>query len=258
MFMSQGSVLLTIPCYRESARLPRSLPELCRAMDDLGAVSVQVVDDGSGPEEAEKTSALVEGLRRQHPCLLPLMALPENHGKGGAIRMSWRAHQGQDWLGFVDADGSCAAAEVVRLVRLARAETPPATALFASRLKILGRQVERSWKRHILGRVYATVVSELLRIPVYDSQCGLKLLPRAAWDRIAPHLRVDGFAFDVELLCALLDTGCPVHEIPVSWSDTPGSKIHFFRDSFRMLVDVMAINRERKRLALAATRSSSA
>lgn len=200
---------------------------------------------------------LIEDTRRRFSCLLPLLALPENHGKGGAVYAGWRASSGQDWLGFVDADGSCAPSEAGKLIRLAREEPAPPAALFASRLKILGQRVERSWTRHILGRVYATLVSEILRIPVYDSQCGLKLVPRAAWERIAHLLRVRGFAFDSELLCALLDSGCEVREIPVNWSDTPGSKIHFFRDTFRMIVDLAAINRQRRRFALAAPNPAS-
>ena len=254
--MPQASVLLTIPCYRESARLPRFLAPLCEAMESLGGIAVQVVDDGSGAEEAGRMEQLVASTRGRFTCLLPLMALPENHGKGGAVHASWKQHAGQDWLGFVDADGSCAPEEVCKLIRLAREQAAPPAALFASRLKILGQRVERSWIRHVLGRMYATLVSEMLRIPVYDTQCGLKLVPRAAWERIALLLRVEGFAFDVELLCALLDSGCAIREIPVNWSDTPGSKIHFFRDALRMAVDVMAINRQRRRFALAAAKSS--
>ena len=254
--MPPASILLTIPCYRESTRLPRFLAPLCEAMESLGGVSVQAVDDGSGAEEAARMERLIEEARKRFPCLLPLLALPENHGKGGAVRASWNQHSGQDWLGFVDADGSCAPGEVCKLIRLAREQPSPSAALFASRLKILGQHVERSWIRHVLGRMYATLVSEMLRIPVYDSQCGLKLVPRAAWERIAPLLQVEGFAFDAELLCALLESGCEVREIPVNWRDTPGSKIHFFRDTFRMAVDVMAINRQRSRFALAAAKSS--
>lgn len=250
--MTRGSVLLTIPCYRESARLPRFLAPLCEAMESLDGISVRVVDDGSGSEEVSRMEQLVEDTRKRFPCLLPLLALPENHGKGGAVYAGWRMSQGNEWVGFVDADGSCAPSEVLKLVRLAREEPVPPAALFASRLKILGQHVERSWRRHILGRVYATMVSEILRIPVYDSQCGLKLIPREAWERIAPLLRVEGFAFDVELLCALLDTGCKVREIPVNWSDMPGSRIHFFRDTFRMIVDLTTINRQRRRFAPAA------
>jgi glycosyltransferase involved in cell wall biosynthesis len=172
--------------------------------------------------------------------------LPENLGKGGAVHAAWREEKSADWLAFVDADGSCSAAEVSRLIQLAR-ESPPRTALFASRVKMLGKTVERHFRRHLLGRVYATLVSELLDIPVYDSQCGLKLVPRTCFEAVEARLKITGFAFDVELLTALLDSGCAVHEVPISWHETPGGKVRLLRDSFLMARDVLKIKAARGR-----------
>ena len=243
------STLLTVPCFRESERLPAFLPELCREMMRLGTVEILVVDDGSGAAETAATRTLVEQLRPNHPCLRPLLELPENLGKGGAVYAGWaHASSDADWLGFVDADGSCSPAETARLIRLAQASspTPSAPALFASRVKMLGRHVERQFKRHLIGRIYATLVSELLGIPVYDSQCGLKLVPRPAYTAVADHLSIHGFAFDVDLLTALLDHGTPVHEVPIDWVEVPGGKVRLIRDSLRMLRDILAIRQHRR------------
>jgi len=242
------STHLVIPCFRESTRLPLFLAELCLAMDALGGVTVLAVDDGSGAAEAAATSAAIEALRPRHPCLVPLLELPENRGKGGAVYAGWdKAAAETEWLGLVDADGSCSAAETTRLIQLARsAPVSSQSALFASRVKLLGRTVERQFKRHLLGRVYATLVSELLNIPVYDSQCGLKLVPRAAYTTVKPHLRIHGFAFDVELMAALLDSGTAVEEIPIDWHEEPGGKVHLLRDSWRMARDVWRIKRKRR------------
>jgi glycosyltransferase involved in cell wall biosynthesis len=240
--------LLVIPCYRESGRLPHFLTELCPVIDALGGVSVLVVDDGSGANEAAATRASIETLRPHHSCLLPLLELPSNLGKGGAVYEGWsKAGDDCDWLAFVDADGSCSASETARLIQLTRVATlaPPA-ALFASRVKMLGRSVERQFKRHLLGRVFATLVSELLNIPVYDSQCGLKLVPKSAFQSIQPRLTITGFAFDVDLLVALMDHGTAVIEVPIDWHEEPGGKVHLLRDSWRMACDVWKIRGTRK------------
>ena len=231
------SVHLVVPCYRESARIGGFLPVLCQEMTELTGVRVLVVEDGSDPQEAERMRQIVDSLRTEFPCLLPLMTLPENLGKGGAVYAGWHKHGGAEWLAFVDADGSCTASEVARLLSLRQ----QGTALFASRIKILGRRVERLLKRHLLGRVYATLVSELLAVPVYDSQCGLKLVPRAAYERIADRLQVKGFAFDVELMVALLKAGCAIDEVPIDWHEVPGGKVDLLRDSWRMALDVCRI-----------------
>ncbi|GEP43517.1 glycosyltransferase [Brevifollis gellanilyticus] len=240
---------LVVPCHTESGRIISFLPDLCREVTALGNVYVMVVEDGSGPEEAAKMQALIQRLRPQFPCLLPLKVLPQNVGKGGAVYAGWEDHQGAEWLGFVDADGSCSPAEVGRLITLAQQQNfkhpSELTAIFASRIKMLGRKVERLLKRHLLGRVYATLVSEMLRIPVYDSQCGLKLVPRVAYEKIADRLTIMRFAFDVELMVALLDSGCGIREVPIDWHETPGGKVHLVRDSWRMARDVAHIRARR-------------
>lgn len=242
MNMPTSSVHLVIPCYRESGRIGAFLPDLCRAMQAFsGQVRIQVVEDGSCAAEVQCMREIVEKLRVDFPWLLPLKVLERNLGKGGAVYAGWADHVGADWLAFVDADGSCSAHEVARLLAMRADAREVPTALFASRVKMLGRKVERLLKRHWLGRVYATLVSELLNVPVYDSQCGLKLLPRLAFERIAPRLRIKGFAFDVELMVALLDTGCGIREVPIDWQEVAGGKVSLLRDSWRMARDVWDI-----------------
>ncbi|CAN5772644.1 hypothetical protein BH11VER1_BH11VER1_10670 [soil metagenome] len=238
-------VHLVIPCFCESSRIGKFLPALCEEMIALKDVSVLVVDDGSGAEEREAMQKLLMPLQEHFPCLKPPLFLPQNLGKGGAIYQGWHIHDNAEWLAFVDADGSCSAGEVKRLIELARSTPDKVGALFASRIKILGRTVDRQLRRHLIGRVYATLVSEGLDIPVYDSQCGLKLVRRRAFEKIKPVLQLNGFAFDIELLAALLDSGVKVEEMPIDWHETQGSKLHLVRDSIRMFRDVLMVRQRR-------------
>ncbi len=131
------------------------------------------------------------------------------------------------------------------MIKIAIREGPQRGALFASRVLMLGRQVTRDFHRHLLGRVYATLVSSLLQIPIYDSQCGFKLIPGSAWEKVRQKLQIGGFAFDVELLVALLDSGIKVTELPIDWHETPGGKVHLIRDSYRMYRDVLRVRKLR-------------
>lgn len=276
-------------------------------MQEVGEVQILVVDDGSGPAESHATRAVIESLRPTYHLLQPLLELPNNIGKGGAVYAGWtRANAHTQWLAFVDADGSISPREVARLITLIRQPTssplltphsplstsqssPPISggpaapqtsafnvqsstfevqrsfpisnhpspisggaaappALFASRIKMLGRIVNRQLKRHLLGRIYATLVSESLNIPIYDSQCGLKIVPAPAFRAIQDQLSILGFAFDVDLLVHLLDHGTPVIEVPVDWHEESGGKVHLLRDSWRMAKDVLQIRRHRRPL----------
>jgi dolichyl-phosphate beta-glucosyltransferase len=238
--------LLVIPAFHESARLPaylhELLPGLARARLDC---DVLIVDDGSEPNEAGYIRDLVATLQPAHPHLLPPLCLDENRGKGGAVRAGWALAEECDWVGFVDADGAVPVREVIRLLTLATISTPPA-AIFGSRVRMLGRRVERSTLRHWTGRFFAFLVSVTVSSRVYDSQCGVKFLPTAALHRIAPWLRETGFCFDVEILAALETAGLRIEEVPIDWIDTPGSKVRLLRDTLRMAHALLRIAHRRR------------
>lgn len=70
--------------------------------------------------------------------------------------------------------------------------------------------------------------------------------PRACFERLASKLTIHGFAFDVELLTLLLDSGCAVlEEVPISWHEMHGGKVHLLRDSFLMARDVWRVRQKR-------------
>ena len=245
---STGSLHLVLPCINESGRITRFLPDLCGQMDAAGDCRILVVDDGSGDQEQQRMRDIINGLKRTHPCLLPPLLLPRNLGKGGAVYAGWRANEGAEWLGFVDADGSVPAGEVARLLRIARERGAAAGAIIASRVMLLGRSVQRHLHRHLMGRVYSILVSGLLNLRVYDSQCGCKLVPAADFRAIEPALSTSEFAFDAELLVSLLDSGRQVREEPVDWHEVAGGKVRLLHDSIRMFRDVLLIRRQRARL----------
>jgi dolichyl-phosphate beta-glucosyltransferase len=233
---------MVIPAFRESERLPRYLRALTKALAETNfACDVLVVDDGSGPEEVASLRRLFAEVSPAYPGLIPPLFLETNRGKGAAVRAGFDRGKSYDWLGFVDADGSIPPAEVCRLLDMAATSANQEKALFASRVKMLGRRVERSALRHLSGRLFAFLVGLNIAPNIYDSQCGFKLMPSNAYFRIAPWLEENGFCFDVELLAALLALNVTVEEAPIDWIDCPGSKVSLLRDSWRMLQGIQRI-----------------
>ena len=237
--------LLVIPHFNDSARLEPFLEGL---MITLPAhFSILISDDGSSRDEKEKLRSLISNFKLAQPDesadLRDPLFTNRNTGKGGAVHRGWKCSEGFSTLAFTDADGAISAGEIVRAESYFRSPGCDADALFGSRIKMLGRTIHRSLLRHLTGRVFATLVSEIGNIPAYDTQCGLKMLTAEAYQKVQSHLCTQGFSFDVELALMILKTGGKIIEFPIDWHDVPGSKVSLFPDSARMVYEVLKIKK---------------
>lgn len=221
-------VVLVIPCFNEERRLDGAeFLRLARGRDDL---ELLFVDDGS----SDGTADVVRNLEPQTPGIR-LLRLPLNVGKAEAVRAGLRAalQAGATIVGYVDADLATPVDEILRLVR--EAVEGRAAAVLGSRVRLLGSAIERRPLRHYLGRVFATVASLALRLPVYDTQCGAKLFRRtAALEAALEEPFRSRWAFDVELLARLRAARPGVDPLPVdaflevplrAWRDVGGSSM---------------------------------
>ena len=78
-------------------------------------------------------------------------------------------------------------------------------------------------------------------MPIWDTQCGFKAFRLDVCRPILERARVQGFAFDVELLFLAYRAGLRLREIPVRWNHAEGSKVRVIHDSLRMLREVIAL-----------------
>ncbi|GAA2595463.1 glycosyltransferase family 2 protein [Actinomadura fulvescens] len=243
--MNRATVDLSvvIPVYNEEARLPATLAAV-RA--HLGASPLSwelvVVDDGS----ADGTWRLVRAAARREPRIRTLRS-PVNRGKGHAVRSGMLASRGRLVL-LSDAD---LATPIEELDRLRAALGPGHGAAIGSRPR--GR-------RHPLRELPARLGGALIRVLVVpgiaDTQCGFKLFDGARGRAVFQDAVIDGWGFDVEILCLLAKAGWPVAEVPVEWSHRPGSKFRPL-DYPRILAEIVRIRRSHGRPRPAATAPAS-
>ena len=235
-------VLLVMPAWREFHRLPPYLRELMSTLSGAKfKTRILVVDDGSPPEEQQRLlGAMTPGTFGACTVLEPIL-LTENHGKGYSICHGWRTAESAAWYAFVDADGAMPAGEVYRLLDLATSPGADLTCFWASRVRMLGRNTDRKLSRFLLGRIFANLVSYFIDLPVYDTQCGFKIVPAMWHEKISGLLREDRFCFDIELLLALNHFGARIEEVPIDWRDVPGGHVDAFRDGIAMLGRLPAI-----------------
>ncbi len=239
--MKAADVFLVIPCYRESARLPRFLPALLGELEkSTASVLVQIVDDGSPPDEQTALLSFVAPLRKAHPILLEPVSYEQNRGKGHAIRTGWAQSGDCDWLAFVDADGAVPPEETVRVIEQVLLKPAMPAMHCGVRQDSSGKAVQRQPLRALGSSVFQAWVSALLRLPINDTQCGLKILPGSFFHARKDNWTEDRYAFDLELLLVAQKAGLAIAVVPVRWREMANTRLGFhsaltlFRDAWRL------------------------
>lgn len=189
------TICLIIPCYNEANRLKVSEFELF--LQNNPEFDLLFVNDGS----TDKTNDLIQHLCTHNVNARNLL-LKVNSGKAEAIRQGFlHAIRMKKYklIGFLDADLATPFSEIVRMHGMMLQE-PKVKILLGSRWKRLGSRIERNWMRHYMGRIFATTVSLLFGMEVYDTQCGAKILLNQDLNEIFEKPFVSRWFFDIEIL----------------------------------------------------------
>lgn len=230
-----------IPAYNEAGRIRASLDRVSEYLRRPGVVAgpveIVVVDDAS----RDATAVIVEEAARsaEGPAPIRLLRNLVNHGKGYSIKHGVLLSQGTYVL-LSDADFSTPIDDLPRLLGPV-AEGHCDVAIGSRGLAASAVEVPQPFWRQTMGRTFNRIVRRMTGLPFKDTQCGFKVMRRAAALPLFRAARVERFAYDVEILYLARKAGLRVLEIPVTWRDSPGSKVHPVVDSMAMLKDVTRI-----------------
>ncbi len=215
-------VSFVVPAYNEERRLSDSL---ARLVDFAGSqpyrAEITVVDDGSGDSTAEIAR---QAAARTLPgnVSLRLLQHERNRGKGAAVRTGALAAPG-DVILYLDADMATPPEETPKLLASLEAGVDVAA---GSRVQPGGVDLRASQPalRRIGGRLFGLVRRRLLLSDVEDTQCGFKAFRKEAARAIFARQRLEGWAFDAELLFLARKLGFSVQQVPIAWQHVEGSR----------------------------------
>ena len=244
--MIERPLWLVIPCYNESDRFAPG--EFAAALSVDEGLHFCFVDDGS----RDATLGVLEAFRADHPGRVEVQKLDVNSGKGEAVRRGM-LHvldcTNARIVGYWDADLATPLDQLAEFEREAGAFLQW-TALLGCRHKRMGTDIRRTEFRHYVGRAFATLASPLLALPVYDTQCGAKLLRREVAERVFDVPFCSRWCFDVEILARMLAAyGTDallegVVEVPLKkWAEVGQSRLRPL-DLPRMVIDLFRIGRK--------------
>ena len=221
---------MVVPAYREAERIGATVASLREALAPVaarGGAEIVVVDDGSddGTAEAARAAGADE-----------VVELPDNRGKGAAVRAGMRASSGSV-VAFTDADLAYPPRQLVGLLDTVEEGADVATGdrRHPDSVAVTKPPALRWAGSHIV----VNALRWALRLGGhYDTQCGLKAFRRAAALELLEASVIDRFAFDIELLYLADRWGLTVREVPVEVVNSDTSSVRVVSDGVRLARDM--------------------
>ena len=225
---------VVVPAYNEERRLPATLDRIGGYLAQRGSLlpaEIIVVDDGStdGTSGVAAATGVVPGVA------VRVIRLAGNRGKGGAVRAGLEASRGERVL-ISDADLATPIEEVETLLA---SGADLAVGSRALRRELISRRQPPA--RDVMGRVFNLALRALGLTRLQDTQCGFKLLEGSLARRLAAAMRLDGFAFDIEMLARAERAGATIAEVPVRWRHVDASRVRPLRHGMQMLRDALRV-----------------
>lgn len=235
-------LIIVIPCYNESKGLLKD--KFLSFLQLNPTVAICFVNDGS----TDHTLSILEDLKFHNPFQIIVYNCAENGGKAQATRLGM-LHIVENYefekAAYLDAD---LATSLKECLRIGRKISDKITFAFGSRVKILGANVHRTYFRFLTGRVIATFISNILKLDVYDTQCGAKVFHQSLVASVFKETFLSKWLFDVEIFFRILNFydrkqgAKKMLEVPLKkWIDRGDSKVKmsYF---FKLWIDLIKIH----------------
>jgi glycosyltransferase involved in cell wall biosynthesis len=236
--------LIVIPCYNEEKRL--QVQFFIQFLRENNNYAFLFVNDGSKDNTWNLLQNNANINERFHA-----LHLEKNGGKAEAVRlgMLYAAENFEvDYIGFWDADLATPLFEIPCFVNLI--QEYDCEMITGLRLMRLGVKVMRKSSRHYLGRIFATTASKILKLPVYDTQCGAKLYKKQIVTPLFETAFITKWLFDVEILARYIKLFGrnkaieAIYEYPLhQWEDIGGSQLKL-RDFMKAPMELLKIRKK--------------
>ncbi len=225
---------VVVPAYRERERIAGTIERLHTHLTRIlpsADFEIVVVDDGSGDGTAEAAEAT--GLARA-------IELPENLGKGGAVRAGMLAAAGRSRV-FLDADLAYGPPDVIRI--MSELEDGWDVAVGSRHDSRLMTHTGAGLVRDIGGRLVNLATMVLLLGQYRDTQAGIKGFRSDVAELVFSSSRLNGFSFDIEIFHLVERWRLSLIEVPMTIAETERSTVKIFSDTAELFADLGRIRR---------------
>ena len=197
------SVSVVLPAYQLGSVIAANIERVASVLSGL-SVEIVVVDDGSTDQtrsEALRATASIPGAS--------VLSHPVNRGKGQALFTGAKVATG-DLIVFLDADLDLPPEQLPELLDgLGDADVlvgAKRDSMAAGRYPLV---------RRVLSRLFSLATVGLFGLTVTETQTGLKIFRRKVLEVVIPQMRIEGYAYDLEMLVRAQRAGFKLTQTPV-------------------------------------------
>lgn len=218
-----------IPAYNEEARIEATLNKIIAYLKAKGwTYEIIVVDDGS----TDKTLSCIASFEN-----IVIFKNERNKGKGYSVRRGVLEAKGE-YILFSDADLSTPISELDKFLKEIEENDIVIGCRASGESQIL---IHQPWWREGMGRVFNFLVQVFVIKGFKDTQCGFKLFKKEPSKRIFSLSRINGFAFDVEIVFIAKKMGFKIKDVPVVWINSKETRVNPITAPLKMLIELVKI-----------------
>ena len=228
------SLSIIIPAYNEEKRIKKTITVLRSYLKKQKySYEIIIVNDGS-------TDQTLEILKNFIAADLRVITVTKS-GKGNAIKEGiLSAEEENEYIFFMDADLSTKIDEIENFINIFKSE-PKTDIIIGSRYIPSETSVIQPLFRSLTGKVFSILKSKLLKIDVYDSQCGFKAFKTKTAKTIFKKSAIKGFSFNVEILYIASLNNIQIKETSVNWQHRTGGHVNPLTTSIPMFIELITI-----------------
>ena len=241
--VAHPDMVVVIPCYNEENRLQSEL--YSQIAKDHPNITLCFINDGS----TDATLRLLQDLSKE-VANIEFLDVQPNKGKAEAVRCGFlyvAANIPTKCIAFYDADMATPFEDLVSMSELLLQKDY--FMVTGCRFKRMGGNISRTYFRFLLGRMFATFAASVLRLPVYDTQCGAKVIKTSIVNNIFEEQFISKWLFDIELFARIIihfgftPATVKIIEYPLSsWTEVGNSKLKL-KDILRQPYALLKINK---------------
>lgn len=197
------SISVVLPAYQLGSVIAANVERVAAILEPLSA-EIIVVDDGSTDQTRSEALQATASLSKAS-----VLSHPVNRGKGQALFTGARVATG-DLIVFLDAD-----------LDLPPEQLPDLLAGMGDTDVLVGAKRDSMAAgrypviRRLLSRLFSLATVGLFRLTVTETQTGLKIFRREVLEKVVPQMRIDGYAYDLEMLVRAQRAGFKLTQTPV-------------------------------------------